>query len=174
MAKILLVIAPERFHDDELFHTRKELERARHTVLLASTTCGLCTGSLGGSAEAELALDAVDPQQYDALAFIGGRGCAVYFQDPRAHALAREMFQAGKVVAAICLAPVILAEAGILNGKKATVSGAKASVLESRSATFIDFHGPGVTVDGTIVTGNGPKAARQFGQQINAVLNSQI
>ncbi|MBK9942349.1 MAG: DJ-1/PfpI family protein [Kouleothrix sp.] len=67
-----------------------------------------------------------------------------------------------KEVAAICLAPVILANAGILKGRKATVAGTEATTLERQGAQHT---GPGVTVDGNLVTGNASKQSKLFGQK---------
>jgi protease I len=72
-----------------------------------------------------------------------------------------------RVVAAICLAPVILARAGVLVGKRATVAGTFAAELEQCGATYT---GPGVTVDGLVVTANAPKASRAFGEAIAQLL----
>lgn len=80
------------------------------------------------------------------------------------------MHQQDKLVAAICLAPVILANAGVLAGERATVAGTQAMAIEAGGATYT---GPGVTTDGNVVTANGPKSARLFGQKINEVLASQ-
>jgi protease I len=80
------------------------------------------------------------------------------------------MHQKGKVVAAICLAPVILANAGLLNNKKATVAGTEAKTIENNGAIYM---GPGVTVDGNIVTANAPKASRLFGKTIIETLGIQ-
>lgn len=170
MAKVLMVIAPQRFRDEELFETRAELDRAGHEVMLASTVRGLCMGSRGGSALAQITLEEVDTAQLDALVFVGGGGSTLLFHNPVAHRLAQEMSRSGKVLAAICLAPTILAEAGVLAGKKATVSGGKAAILQQRGATYT---GPGVMVDENIITANAPKASREFGRQINTALAGQ-
>jgi putative intracellular protease/amidase len=62
---------------------------------------------------------------------------------------------------------VVLANAGVLKGKEATVAGTEARTIESKGAKYM---GPGVTVDGNIVTGNAPKSSRLFGQKINDLL----
>ncbi|MEN6511444.1 MAG: DJ-1/PfpI family protein, partial [Chloroherpetonaceae bacterium] len=67
----------------------------------------------------------------------------------------------------ICLAPVILANAGILKGKKATVSGTESKTIEVKGAKYTE---PGVTIDGLIVTANAPRASRRFGQAIVELL----
>jgi protease I len=170
MAKVLMIVAPERFRDEELFITREELENAGHKTVIASTKKGKCPGSRGGFATATLSLDEVRPADYDAAVFVGGGGSKMYFDNPDAQRIAKEVHAQGKVLAAICLAPVILANAGVLKGKKATVAGTEAKTIESRGAKYT---GPGVTVDGSIVTGNAPKSSRLFGQKINALLRKE-
>ena len=170
MSSVLMIIAPERFRDEELFVTREELEKAGHHTIVASLAKGLCFGSRGGSETAALTLAEVQTQDYDAVVFVGGGGSSVYFANPEAMRIAREMDGSGKVVAAICLAPVILANAGVLKGKRATVTGTEARTIEGRGATYA---GPGVTVDGNVVTGNGPKASQLFGRRIGELLTAR-
>ena len=170
MAKVLLVVAPERFRDEELFVTREELKRGGHSTVVASTRRGKCQGSRGGSVMASIELSAAKAREYDAVVFVGGGGSKVLFTDADALRLAREARDGGRVVAAICLAPVILANAGVLAGKQATVAGTEAKAIEARGARYT---GPGVTVDGDVVTGNAPKASQLFGQRIVEVLKSR-
>lgn len=170
MAKVLMIIAPERFRDEELFVTQEELEKAGHETIIASTQKGNCPGSRGGFATATLTLDEVQTAAYEAVVFVGGGGSKVYFNHPKALSIAREMYDKKAVVAAICLAPVVLANAGLLQGKNATVAGTEAKTIESKGAKYT---GPGVTVDGNIVTGNAPKSSRLFGQKINEQLQNR-
>jgi protease I len=109
--------------------------------------------------------------EYEAVVYVGGGGSKLLFNNPLAQTIARVMYQQGKVVAAICLAPVILANAGLLRNKKATAAGTEAKTLENHGATYT---GPGVTVDGNIVTANAPKASRLFGEKINEMLGSHL
>lgn len=166
MAQVLMVVAHERFRDEELFVTREELTRGGHRTEIASTRKGKCLGSRGGSAVATVALADARPEDYDSVVFVGGGGSRTLFGDP-ALRIAQGAHEQGKVVAAICLAPVILANAGVLKGIKATVAGTEAKTIESKGAKYT---GPGVTVDGNVVTGNAPKASRQFGQEICRLL----
>lgn len=169
MAKILMVVARERFRDEELFVPRREFTRRGHKADIASTARGKCRGSRGKSATATVALSDCHPDGYDAVVFVGGGGSKALFADADALRIARQMNDRGKVVAAICLAPVILANAGVLKGKKATVAGTQAKTLEAAGAIYT---GPGVTVDGTIVTGNAPKASQAFAEAVSALLNA--
>lgn len=170
MAKVLMIIAPERFRDEELFITQEELKNNGHEITVASIARGICPGSRGGSATAALALEEVQTGDYDAVVFVGGGGSKMYFANETALRIAKEMNEKKAVVAAICLAPVILANAGILKGKQATVAGTEAKTIESQGAKYM---GPGVTVDGNIVTGNAPKSSRLFGQKINQLLQAR-
>ena len=170
MATVLMVIAPERFRDEELFVTQEELERAGHTTVIASLKRGVCPGSRGGFATATLTLAEVRAEDYDAVVFVGGGGSKIYFANDEALRIAKAMDTAGKIVAAICLAPVILANAGVLDGKNATVAGTEARTIESKGARYT---GPGVTVDGKVVTGNGPKCSMLFGQKIDELLRAK-
>ena len=170
MAKVLLAVAPERFRDEELFVTRKELEQRGHVTTVGSTRRGKCPGSRGGSATATVALSEARAEDYDAIVFVGGGGSRMLFGDEDALRLARQGHALGRIMAAICLAPVILANAGVLRGKKATVAGTQAKAIEAKGARYM---GPGVTVDGSVVTGNAPKASRLFGQTIADLLDDR-
>ncbi|MBN2067894.1 MAG: DJ-1/PfpI family protein [Candidatus Diapherotrites archaeon] len=166
--RVLLIIAPSNFRDEELFHTKAELEKAGAATAIASRQAGTINGMLGGKAEAELALDSVNGEEYDAVIFIGGSGASTYFNDSAAQQIAKDAAAQGKVQAAICIAPSILANAGILKGKKATAFSSEAENLRDKGAIYT---GEAVTVDGKIITANGPQAAKQFGQKIAEALS---
>jgi protease I len=100
---------------------------------------------------------------YDAIVFVGGGGASEYFHSPVAHALARNFYSHGKVTSAICIAPAILANAGLLKEKKATSFPSSEETLKSRGAVFTMDD---VVVDGKIITGVGPEAAKRFGEKL--------
>lgn len=168
MARLLMIIPPERFRDEELFETRAVLEGAGHTITVGSTTRGECPGSRGGTATASLTLDEVDATDWDGVVFVGGGGAKLLFRHARSLELARQINEQGRLLAAICLAPVILANAGVLRGRNATVAGTEAATLQQAGATYT---GPGVTVDGNVVTANGPRASALFARRICEVLD---
>lgn len=167
MARILMVIPPERFRDEELFDTCAVFEAGGHRVVVASTRVGECPGSRGGHAYAESALDALRAEDYDAVVFVGGGGSRLLWHDEDALRLAREAADSGRVLGAICLAPVILGNAGVLQRRNATVAGTEARTIEACGAIYT---GPGVTVDGNIVTANGPKSSTLFGERVAELL----
>ena len=165
MRKALLIIAQQGFQDIELNGTRDGLLSAGFEVVLASTEAGECVGKLGGKETAALALTDVDVSDYDRIGFIGGPGASTLWQNKDAKRIAQDTMKAKKPLGAICIAPKILAAAEVLAGKKATVwneDGDQAGFLALHDAQYT---GEDVTIDGLIVTANGPGAAVEFGQR---------
>ena len=160
MKTVLMLIAPETFRDEEYAHPKEVLEGRGATVVTASTRAGTCTGKLGMEAEATLAVSEADALDYDAVLFIGGAGAKVFFDDPFAHALARAARESKRVLGAICIAPSILARAGLLNGWPATAFESQKEDLEAHGAIWT---GAPVQAEGHVITANGPEAAREFG-----------
>lgn len=158
--RALMVIAPEIFRDEEYAVPKQVLESRGVTVVTASTRAGSCRGKLGMTAEADIALGDADAEEYAAVIFVGGGGADVYFDDPVAHALARSALEKRRVLGAICIAPSVLAHAGLLAGVRATSFPSQREDLVAHKAVWSD--GP-VEVAGPIITANGPEAARDFG-----------
>jgi protease I len=100
---------------------------------------------------------------WDAVIFVGGGGAEVFFDDEAAHALARAQSGSQHTLAAICIAPSTLAHAGLLGGVRATAFPSQENDLESHGAIWT---GAPVTIDGHIITGNGPQAATAFGEAV--------
>jgi protease I len=169
MAEVLMVLPPERFRDEELLVTRGVLESAGHRCVVASTRTGTLVGSRGGSVGCEVRIDSESASAYGAVVFVGGGGSRLLWDNADAHRLAREALGQGRVLGALCLAPVILARAGVLSGRRATVAGTESASIEEAGASYA---GPGVTVDGLIVTANGPKSSAAFGERIVELLDS--
>ncbi len=167
MARVLLIIAQTDFRDEELFETKKAIEKAGHQVEIASTHRGRCFGSGGGIANASLNLDEVNPLDYKAIVFVGGAGSAVYFDNRKALAIVKDCVKHGLILAAICLAPMILAYAGVLEGKRVTVTSSKIKSIEMAGAVYA---GPGVIVDGNIITGDGPESSKFFGEKVASLI----
>lgn len=161
--KVLMIIAPKNFRDEELLETKEVLTQAGAVVELASTSLDTAVGMLGAKVAVDLLMDSVRVVNYDAVVFVGGVGASQYWESPQAHSIAQEAYQTGKVLGAICIAPVTLANAGLLKGKKATVWASEKGKIEAKGAKYT---GSSVEADGRIITANGPKAARKFGEAI--------
>ena len=167
MAKVLMVIANSNFRDEELFHTKEELELKGYEIVIASNSLNEATGSLGGKIKPSMLVKDVSFGGYDAIVFVGGSGSAFYFDNSSALNLARGFYNNGKVTAAICIAPSILANAGILKNKKVTCYVSEKENLEAKGAIYT---GNDVEVDGKIITANGPDSAHEFGKKIAELL----
>lgn len=155
-----MVIAPDKFRDEEYAEPRAVLEERGAEVVTASVAPGPCRGRFGMLARADAALADTRGDDLDAVVFVGGAGASVFFDDADAHRLARAMSDEGKLLAAICIAPSTLARAGLLRGVEATCFPSQEEDLLAHGAVYT---GEPVTVSGRIVTANGPEAAREFG-----------
>jgi protease I len=160
--KVVMIIAFEGFRDEEYREPKAVLEKAGIEVTTASSKLGTATGKLGMKTKVDITLDQVKVSDYDAILFIGGPGCYSYYNDPTAHKIAQEAVKEGKLLGAICAAPGILANAGVLKGKKATMF-TDDGTLAKGGATYT---GKGVEVDGKIITATGPSTAQAFGEAV--------
>ena len=165
--KILMVIAKNKFRDEEYVEPRKALEREGAIITVASSSGEMSTGMLGLKVKPDLLIGDVKEEDYDGIVFVGGGGASEYFNDPAAHRLARGFFDHGKLTSAICIAPATLANAGVLQGKKATSFPSSEEALRAQGAVVTKQD---VVTDGVIVTGVGPGAAKKFGEKLVDVL----
>lgn len=163
MKKVVMIIAHENFRDEEFLVPAEILELNGTEVKVASSKLGPAKGKLGAMVKPDMLLKEVNIKDFDAIVFVGGPGAAEYFDDPVAHKLAKDAYASGKIVSAICIAPVILAKAGLLQGKKATVWESEGALLKSLGA---DYTGKPVEIDGKIITAAGPFAAKDFGEEL--------
>ncbi len=161
--KILMVIASNNFRDEEFYIPEKLFEEQGATVTVASSKLSVSTGMLGMKVRPLVLVADVTAEDYQAVIFVGGNGAAEYWDDPICHAIAQTAYDNQRIVAAICIAPIILANAGLLKDKKATVFSAEIPRLEAKGAIYT---GREVERDGCIITGSGPPAATQFAQAI--------
>ncbi len=166
--KVLFVVAPINFRDEEYFKPKKILENADIKVITASLKIGELSGTLGGKTTAEILLNEVNPKDFDGVFFIGGSGSSIYWDNEKAHEIARYMHENKKPLGAICIAPVTIERAGVLKGKKATVFPSEKKEL--KSATLSDKK---VEIDGNIITAAGPEAAQEFGEVILKALQEK-
>ena len=161
--KAALIIASQNFQDEELFGTKRVLDAAQMQTVIASTRRGTKRGVLGNLAEAIVPIDRLKVQEYDVVIFIGGVGASEYVMSPTALNVARETVRNGKVLAAIGVAPTILANAGVLAGTRATSFLSERTMLIQANAIYT---GNPVERDRLIITATGPAAVIPFGRVI--------
>jgi 4-methyl-5(b-hydroxyethyl)-thiazole monophosphate biosynthesis len=142
------------------------LRRAGITVVTAGLDDQPVKASRGVVLIPDTTLDEAVKQSFDMVVLPGGLPGADHLDnDPRIHQLLKNMQQQGKYVAAICAAPKVLANAGLLTNKSAT---AYPGVLEDMP----DMHlvDAPVVKDGQIVTSRGPGTAMDFALELIELL----
>ena len=158
-----MVLAPRDFRDEEYEEPRELLENNGYDIEVASTQKGVAKGVQGSEAQIDMTTDEVNPNEYRAIIFIGGPGMSRISEDPVLLSLARKFYKKNRLVAAICIAPAVLANAGILENKKATSFPDGREALISGGADFVEKE---VVMDERIITANGPQASQEFAQSI--------
>ncbi len=174
--KIAMIIAPENFRDEEFQIPYDYFTERGATVDVFSTRKGTAKGMFGTTVSVNKTLSDLDAGRYDAIIFVGGAGTPTVRKEERAIEIARKAVERDKVLAAICWAPTILAKAGVLEGKKATVWVGMDDEYGMRTDEVLKkygaiFTGEGYTVDGKIVTANGPANAENFAREITQLLS---
>lgn len=157
MAKVLVPLA-DGCEELEAVTIIDLLRRAGIEVVSAGLKPGVVKASRGVQLVPDLTLDRALQDDYDMVVLPGGMpGAAHLKSDLRILRLLKDMAAAGKYTAAICAAPMVLAEAGVLEGRQAT-----------SYPGFLDGL-PGVTVsaaavvrDGKVLTSRGPGTAMDF------------
>ncbi|MBX3747851.1 MAG: DJ-1/PfpI family protein [Verrucomicrobiae bacterium] len=154
----VLVLLVPGFEEIETVTPIDLLRRAGARVVVASVTGEpAVTGRCQMTLHADTALADVIDQPFDLLVIPGGPGVQTLRTDGRAARLARAQVEAGRPVAAICAAPTVLADAGLLQGRRFT---AHASVLAELPGPPTDQP---VVEDGPIITSRGAGTALEFG-----------
>ncbi len=157
MPRVLCLLA-EGFEEIEAVAPVDLLRRAGADVVMASMTGPLhVTGRCDITVHADASLEELDPALFSLLFSPGGPGVKWLREDGRAAALAQRFMQAGKRVAAICAAPLVLKDAGLLEGRRFT---AYASTRDELPALLADQR---VVVDGLLITSRGAGTAIEFG-----------
>ncbi|MFC1663632.1 DJ-1/PfpI family protein [Patescibacteria group bacterium] len=172
---ILMIIAFRDFRDEEYFIPKEILERAGAEIKTASNKFGKAIGVEGGETEIDFLISNVNPVDFDALIFVGGSGCLSNLDNETSYSISRETILQDKVLASICISPVILAKAGVLKGKRATVwtSPMDKSAIKTLEENGAIYQNEPVVIDGKIITGEGPAAASQFGEKIIKALTQE-
>lgn len=173
--KILFIIAFRNFKDEEYFKTKEILEKRGVYVDTVSIKLGLAQGVDGGQVEIEQIIDQVNLPDYDGLVLIGGPGALKYLDNEEIYQFIRRAKKIDKfIIAAICIAPVILAHTNEFSNKRMTVWSTSLQKwgVEELKINKIDYIDQDVVVDGRLITANGPKAAEAFGSKISEVLDN--
>ncbi|MFZ5675549.1 MAG: type 1 glutamine amidotransferase domain-containing protein [Pseudomonadota bacterium] len=168
----ILIIATDGFEQSELFEPLTKLREKGATVEIAAPDKTRERGEIrgwqgesaraewGDSVAADKALDSINVQSYDALVLPGGvMSPDKLRREPKAIEAVREFATQGKVVAAICHGPWLLADAGVAKGRRMTSYWSIRKDIENAGASWSDEE---VVTDDGIITSRSPKDIPAF------------
>jgi len=154
----VLAILPEGFEEIETVTPVDLLRRAGVTVTLAALGEGIhVTGRNGITLHADTTLETVRTQSFDCLLLPGGPGVKHLRADSRVRELVLRQHAVDGWLAAICAAPTVLHDAGLLAGRRFT---AHFSVAPELPGLLADLR---CVTDGRIITSRGAGTALDFG-----------
>ena len=172
MAKVYVFLA-DGFEDVEALIPIDVLRRGGVEVVTVSTTdFPLVESAHGVNIEADMQYEQCDFSDADLLMLPGGMpGAANLFAHEGVCKAVLQQAAAGKKVGAICAAPaVVLAQLGLLEGRRATCYPGFDQVLKDGGAQYTaDL----VTVDDNITTAEGPAAAFPYAYELLSQLVDQ-
>ncbi len=164
--KILLVVAPHNFRDEEYFIPRDIFLKNGFEVFTASIKKETADGIYGGEARVDFLIEDIKVDDYRAIVFVGGEGAMKYLDSEEVYLFIRKI-PASIILSAICIAPLILLNAGVLKNRKVTVWS---SPLERTPIKMIEeeafYLEEEVVCDENIITAKGPEAAEKFTYKI--------
>ncbi len=166
--KILIAIPMTGYHDKELSQSLAVFDLNKAQYEFASNQTGYAKGSFGGRVNITLSFEDVilsKEEEFDAIAILGGNGATSHFWNSKdLQELVKIFRMHKKVIGGISTAPVVMARAGILKKRPATViSGPPIRELMKMDVKYQDK--PVVFLD-RIVTVRDPNDAKRFAELI--------
>ncbi len=154
----VLAILPEGFEEIEATAPIDLLRRAGAEVTIAALADGIhVTGRSGLTMHADTTLTSVGEREFDCVFLPGGPGVKHLRADARVRALVLRHAAAGRWLAAICAAPTVLHDAGLLQGRRYTAHFSAADELPAI------LTGERTVSDGRLLTSRGAGTAIEFG-----------
>lgn len=158
-----VIILAEGFEEIEAFATIDILRRANVEVTIASLSSSIVESSRKIRTMTDKRLAEIKVDDYDAVILPGGPGYKNLANSQAVLSLIKEFDKKKKIVAAICAAPSVLAKAGILETRIATIyPGMESQIPKPRDAK--------VVVDGNVVTAKSPGTAIDFAIKLAEIL----
>lgn len=157
MSKVLIPLA-SGFEEVEAVTNIDVLRRASIEVVTISLNSLDVKGDHGIPIIADQRIDQINIDDFDAIVLPGGMPGAGNLRDsPKILEFVRKIYNKDGLVAAVCAAPIVLEEAGILKGNKATSYPGFSD--EMPSSEYLEKR---VVKDGNIITARGPGVAMGF------------
>jgi protease I len=156
--KRIAILATDGFEQSELLEPQRRLQEAEAEVDVVSPKTGEIRGwnhtDWGRTITVDKALSDVSADDYDGLVLPGGQiNPDLLRVNPDALSFVKAFFEAKKPVAAICHAPWLLIEAGVIRSRKATSYHSIKTDMKNAGANWVDEE---VVVDNGLVTSRSP------------------
>ncbi|WP_179320285.1 type 1 glutamine amidotransferase domain-containing protein [Winogradskyella helgolandensis] len=166
--KTVAILATNGFEESELREPKKALEDAGAEVHIVSLESGEIKGWADGnwsnSYKVDKTLESVSQKDYNALVLPGGQiNPDVLRKNKTAVSFVKSFFENHKPVAAICHAPWLLAEAGVVKGRKITSYDSIKTDMINAGANWVDEE---VVVDSGLVTSRSPEDLPAFNKKL--------
>lgn len=143
------------------------MRRCGVEVIIAGLSGDCIKGAHGSMIGCDTVLAKCDTAAFDGIFLPGGlNGSLAFYDSTEVQNILKKMYAAGKVVSAICAAPIALAKAGVLEKKRFTMYPGFEKYLNGKEYTSALAE-----TDGKIVTGKGPGAVFAFSQHLAAALD---
>jgi 4-methyl-5(b-hydroxyethyl)-thiazole monophosphate biosynthesis len=166
-----VIIFSEGFEEIEGISIVDILRRADIPCQTIATKKGVITGAHGVPIQTDGFIQELDLEDVDAVILPGGApGYLNLAEDENVLDLIRTMNEKGKIIAAICASPFVLAKAGILNQRIVTIYPGMEDEIINAGATFQDNV---VVVDKNIITSRGPATAIPFALRLVEILKNK-
>lgn len=170
MAFIQIVVPQQGFHDEELAYLKSAFSAAGALVLVAGTEMSPMRGMSNSLITPDNTIASISVTGVDALLILGGSGSPRYlWADDALQRKVRQAFVKGKVIGATGLSGVVLAHAGVLQGRKVAATQQVAVVNEYKRYGVPYVSDPVVVAD-TIVTSTGPEQSRAFASTVMTLI----
>jgi deglycase len=162
--KKIAILATNGFEQSELEVPRDTLKKAGATVEIVSLAAGEIKGwdikDWGRSVKVDKTLEQASAADYDALVLPGGQiNPDLLRVEPKALKFIKDIFDAKKVVAAVCHAPWLLIETGIAKGRRMTSFKSIKTDVANAGAHWEDSE---VVVDQGVITSRNPGDLKAF------------
>lgn len=170
IAKSILFILPKKdFNEVEFLTTKRILEKGGCKIFVASDAVTFCEGKNGLKFKNDVSFFNLNENNFSAIVFTGGSGVKEYWHNRELLKTVLKFHQKKKIIAAICSAPVILANAGILKNNEATCYPDDKQELLKNGAVYKEVN---VVVRKNIITGKDAASSEEFAEAILNKLNS--
>jgi protease I len=166
--KKIAILATNGFEQSELEVPRDRFKKAGATVEVVSLESGEIKGwdkkDWGRPVKVDKTLDQVSAADYDAVVLPGGQiNPDLLRVEPKALTFIKEIFDAKRIVAAVCHAPWLLIETGIAKGRKMTSYKSIKTDVANAGAKWEDSE---VVVDQGVITSRNPGDLEAFSAKI--------